>query len=104
MSSRFALVPLNEPDMTRVLRNTSTLTAYRARMKAARRKAQAFYLVPLLTNPALFLPALGRLRPPPPAWVVCGVVGAWFVMVTVSLILGEGRRRRYLRNHPFDPA
>ncbi len=96
-----------EPDLSGVLRNTKTLEAYRARMRAARRQATPFFLLPAMLNPAMLFLGLPRFRGAlrqagPAVWWICAV--AWLFVTLGAIAIGVYRQQKYLRDHPFiDP-
>jgi len=90
-----------EPDTSQILRNTKTLQAYRARMAAARKASQVYFLAPALFNPAVLIPFLSHQGRRLPAWEVASGVFAYVGLITGLMVLGVYRQRRYLRDHPF---
>lgn len=93
-----------ETDPMKVVRNTRTLSAYRARQAAAQRAGMPFLLLPALLNPAILLPSLRLFARAPrhlPGWAFPTVGVIWLALMCASLAYGVHRRRCYLREHPL---
>ena len=95
----------NEPDQYRILRNTKTLEAYRARLRAADKAAMPF-LVPPALSPFVWVLLMRLNSTPDQTGSLVKVAGAvvWFLVILGSIAYGLHRRHKYLRDHPFiDP-